>query len=463
MKVVDEWSLNCRIETRVTVQPIEGLSSSGPVWKRSPWTASLDRGTVSPDQPTATADAERPPGESSRSSWLLRPRLLHILSISVFILILRYVVPPTAEEIQYRLTRGRQRAEYETSGAGLQSLKLNELSTAFQMVSQRVGPSVVHIDTQSNTAMPERTDGNSPDTELPEGGNESRLRRELREQGSGVVVDAEGYVVTNYHVVMNAHSITVTLSDGRRVPAKLIGYDWLTDVAVLKIGADGLIAADWGDSEQLREGALVWAVGTPYGLKRSITGGIVSAKSLNGRAGNVYQDYLQTDAAVNPGSSGGPLVDIQGKVVGINTAILGDSYRGISFAVPSNITRSVYDRIRTEGRVERGWLGVALEDVTPLQAKKMGFPRPSGALVRALVDGTSSQASAGSSPASDAGVQIGDVIVGWDQSPIDRKETLIRRVAGSGIGSQVEMDVIREGHEVKVLVTVGRRPRLPGG
>ena len=445
------------------MQPIEGLSSSGPVSEQSPWAAGQNSGTMSPDQPTAKPDAPCPSRESSGSSSLLRTRLFHILSILVFILILRYVVPPTVEEIQYRLTRGRQRAEYETSGAALQSLKLNELSAAFQMISQRVGPSVVHIDTQNDTATAARTDGNGGDSELPGRGNGSKLGRELREQGSGVVVDAEGYVVTNYHVVMNAHSITVTLSDGRRVPAKLVGFDWLTDVAVLKVDADELIAADWGDSDQLQEGALVWAVGTPYGLKRSITAGIVSAKSLNGRAGNVYQDYLQTDAAVNPGSSGGPLVDIQGKVVGINTAILGDSYRGISFAVPSNITRAVYDRIRAEGRVERGWLGVALEDVTPQQAKKMGLPRPTGALVKALVEGTSSQASAGSSPASDAGVKIGDVIVGWDQSPIDRKETLIRGVAASGIGSQVEMDVVREGHEVKLLVTVGRRPRSPGG
>ncbi len=395
----------------------------------------------------------------SNQSSRLFALLVRLLGLLAVVLVLRYCIPATLEEIQYRLTRGRQRAEFETSGAALQQLELRRLSAAFQLVSQRVGPTVVHIDTSrrdshlvstgqdrqssGSDVRQKTTDEATDDDQEPERG---------QEQGSGVVVDAAGFVVTNYHVVASADAIDVTLSDGRRVPGALVGFDWLTDVAVLKIDVPRLMAAQWGDSDRLREGALVWALGTPYGLKPSITSGIISAKSLAGVAGSVYQDYLQTDAAINPGSSGGPLVDAEGKVVGINTAIIGESYRGISFAVPSNIARGIYERIRKEGRVDRGWLGVELSDVSTGKARQMGLAEPAGA----LVIGVGIRAANGSSPATEAGVQIGDVIVRWDQKPVDRKETLIRQVAQSPIGSSVQMDVIRQGHRLTLPITVGK-------
>lgn len=399
----------------------------------------------------------RPPRIDGTAA-ILFPSLVRLLCFLVALLALRYVVPATIEQVQYRLTRGRQRAEFETSGQALRSLKLNELSTAYQLISQRVGPSVVHIETRSTSSNADEravlrgsTDpGPSPGQDpVPPSGFEKR-----QEQGSGVVVDGDGLIVTNHHVVAHADSVTVTLADGRRLAAEIVGSDWLTDVAVLRVDADRLIAADWGDSDQLREGALVWALGTPYGLKRSITAGIVSAKSLAGIAGSAYQDYLQTDAAVNPGSSGGPLVDVEGKVVGINTAILGDSYRGISFAVPSNIVRRVYRRIRSAGRVDRGWLGVELDDVSLERARQVGLSPPQGALIRAVgIAGEN-----GSSPAAAAGLKPGDIVLRWNKTAIDRRETLVREVAQTDTGSRVELEVLRDGRHVTLHATVGKRP-----
>src|SRR5690606_6488902 len=156
----------------------------------------------------------------------------------------------------------------------------------------------------------------------------------------------------------------------RRVTGEVVSMDPETDLAVIRVDAGNLIAADWGDSDRTDVGALVWAVGSPFGLERTITSGILSAKHRAGLAGTPYQDFLQTDAAVNPGNSGGPLVNAQGNVVGVNTAIVGDAYQGISFAVPSNVAREVYERLRGDGEVRRGWLGVALDSITEDRAKE---------------------------------------------------------------------------------------------
>lgn len=401
------------------------------------------------------------PATTATSSGHMLPALVRLLGVVCFLLVLQYVVPSTVEQIQYSLTRGRQRAEYETAGQTLSSLPLHALSAAYQSVSQRVGPSVVHIQTRVKIAdadarsvkkqSPDPLDHRQPPSDGPMIGDRV-------EQGSGVVVDAQGFIVTNYHVVAQAESISVTLSDGRRVPADVVGHDWMTDVAVLRIKADDLIAAEWGDSESLQEGALVWAIGMPYGLKRSISAGIVSAKSLAGVAGRAYQDYLQTDAAVNPGSSGGPLVDVEGRVVGINTAILGESYRGISFAVPSNIVQNIYERLRSSGHVERGWLGVVLEDVTAERARLVGLSMPMGALVREVgINGEN-----GKSPAAAAGLEAGDIVMRWGDKTIDRHETLMREVAQTETGSSVEVEVLRDGERLRFPVTVGTRPRQYG-
>ena len=290
-------------------------------------------------RPKTTYLVEQRTAKPAHTGSLL-PFLWRTLIFLSIILVLRFVAPVVIEEIQYGITRGRQRAEYETSGEALKNLELARLSTAYQMVTQRVGPSVVHIEVEF---------GDDDATLSEEGhsifGRPRGLPRHPldRGQGSGVIVDADGYLLTNLHVIHGASEIFVTLSDGRRVSASIVGLDDLTDLAVLKVNARQLIPATWGNSDELHEGALVWAMGSPFGLKRSVTSGIVSAKNRAGMAGTPYQDFLQTDAAVNPGNSGGPLVDVSGKVVGINTMIVGATYQGISFAVPSTVAKKVYD------------------------------------------------------------------------------------------------------------------------
>jgi S1-C subfamily serine protease len=318
---------------------------------------------------------------------------------------------------------------------------LEELSQAYQLVSKRVGPSVVHINVVSST----------PSSRVDE--FSWLYRWEAQGLGSGVIIDPEGYILTNYHVVRGAAEIRVALSDGREVDAKLVGKDPATDLAVLEIEAPQLVAAEWGDSDELEVGALVWAVGSPFGLQRSITCGILSAKNRAGMAGRVYQDFLQTDAAVNPGNSGGPLVDARGRVVGINTAIVGEAYQGISFAIPSSVARVVYDRLRTTGEVERGWLGVGLENVSESLARQLGLERAVGAYVVGVYSDPSR-----SSPARQAGIRPDDVIVRWDGVPVEDAASLSRMVARTDPSSTVEVVILRRGQELTLLVEVGRRP-----
>jgi S1-C subfamily serine protease len=347
-----------------------------------------------------------------------------------------------AEELQYALTRGKQRAQFEMATAALEGQTLSELSQAYQMVSHRVGPSVVHINVTGVGDTAARDEFN-------------RLYRwETLQQGSGVIIDAEGDILTNNHVVRNATSIEVALSDGRKLPAEIVGRDPATDLALLRIQADKLIAAEWGDSDELDVGALVWAVGSPFGLQRSVTFGILSAKNRGSVAGTVYQDFLQTDAAVNQGSSGGPLVDARGRVVGINTAIYGEAYQGISFAIPSSVARRVYERLKVEGRVERGWLGVSLRNMTPEDAAGVQQLATEGAVVVAVV-----RTGGRPSPAMRAGIRVDDIIVSWNSLPIRDSASLTRAVARTAVGSTVQADILRQGRKLAVEITVERRPQ----
>jgi len=364
-----------------------------------------------------------------------------LLALFTVLLLLWVLGPQLAERIQYGLARGRQRAEAEVAGAHLANLGLESLSRQYQLVSKRVGPSVVHINVVSD--MPT----------VPIGDLTSRYREESNGQGSGVVVDPGGYILTNHHVVQGAKDIRVSLSEGRRLKAEVVGRDPATDLAVLRVPAHDLLAAEWGDSDKLDVGALVWAVGSPFGLQRSVTCGILSAKNRAGVAGRVYQELLQTDAAVNPGNSGGPLVDAQGRVVGINTAIMGDAFQGISFAIPSSVARRVYERLREKGRVERGWLGVGLDDVTDEEAARLHLDTTNGARIVAVYVDT-----ANPSPAQQAGLQADDVVVRWNGLPIRDAAMLSLRVAQTEIGSTAEATVIRKGQQIAVQLLVGRRP-----
>jgi S1-C subfamily serine protease len=349
--------------------------------------------------------------------------------------------------MQYALTRGRQRAEFESATEGLAKDPLRELSVASQMVSQRVAPSVVHIETLS------RSTKTIPQDEMAHLFGVPRRERKNRGQGSGVVVSKDGYILTNLHVISDFEQIVVKLSDGRRLPAVPVGADRLTDLALLRINADNLIAAEWGDSESIEEGALVWAVGSPFGFQHSITSGIVSAKNRGNQAGTVYQDFLQTDAAVNPGNSGGPLVDSRGRIVGINTMIVGPAFQGISLAIPSNVAQRIFDRLRTDGRVARGWLGIQLNEITPDVASNLDLPDTNGAMIKSLVRNGNEP-----SPAELAGLRPLDVIVDWNGTRIDKTSDLSLSIAQTPIGHEVEVAVIRGGERATTKVMVGERP-----
>lgn len=377
---------------------------------------------------------------------LIKRRTTSLLSILAFMLMLSFFLPYTVERMSYSLTRGRQRAEYETAGQHLRNLGLDDFSRACQLVAQRVAPSVVHINVVSDEVR--AADGLS---------RTSARWHPPTDQGSGVIIDPAGYILTNRHVIGSAHDIHVKLSDGRIVAARVVGLDRATDLAVLQIDAANLIAAQWGDSGKLDVGALVWALGSPFGLEHSVTFGIVSAKHRSGilsaesssdGASINYQDFLQTDAAVNPGNSGGPLVDSEGRVVGINTAIAGEWYQGISFAIPSSVARPIYERLRNDGRVRRGWLGVEPLELTVDFAKRIGLPDRRGAMVGRVVRG---------SPAARGGIREGDVIIRWNGQDVAGRTDLFRKVALTPIGEPIEVVVIRSKKRKTLTVTVGDR------
>ncbi|MDP6556658.1 MAG: trypsin-like peptidase domain-containing protein [Pirellulaceae bacterium] len=376
---------------------------------------------------------------------LLTGRLSLFFIALACLLLMRFFVPYFVERIQYAVTRGRQRAEVEVAEKALEKLPLEGLSQAYQLVSKRVGPSVVHINVRAVTEV-------MPNDEFAWLFGPSR--RESQGQGSGVIIDQAGFVLTNHHVVEGATEIEVSLADGRVVSAEVIGSDAPSDLAVLRISAKNLIAAQWGDSDQLEPGALVWALGSPFGLEHSITFGILSAKNRQGLSNSAYLDFLQTDAAVNPGNSGGPLVDARGTVVGINTAILGDSYRGISFAIPSSVARDVYQRLKADGRLQHGWLGVSLADLDEQNARELGLPASRGAYVVAFAVVPNVP-----SPAERAGIRVGDLILSWNGVDVPDSKTLSRLIARTEVGAAIDVILLRRGQTETLSVVLGVRPR----
>ncbi|WP_037248836.1 S1C family serine protease [Rhodopirellula baltica] len=368
-----------------------------------------------------------------------------LATMALMLLLARYSVPHIVEEIRYAWHRGEMRAENETGVEGLRNVSLDSLSRAYEMVTSAVGPTVVHIDVERSVSEEDR--------------NLQRLLGEdsytLSDQGSGVVIDKDGYILTNRHVIADGIAISVTLSDGRRLPAALVGSDMPTDLAVLKVDADGLIPIAWGDSDALRVGSPVWAVGSPFGLDRTITFGILSGKHRVVRAGVQhgssarYQDFMQSDVAVNPGNSGGPLVDARGRLIGINTAIVGDTYQGVSFSIPSNVTRQIYDRIRETGKVERGWLGVLLSEV-PDSMHRGDDLRVRGALISGVTGEDS--------PAAIAGLEIGDILLKIDGVRVSDVGHLMRLIANLGQGTLLNVELTRDGEPMTVEVRLKKRP-----
>jgi serine protease DegQ len=276
-----------------------------------------------------------------------------------------------------------------------------------------------------------------------------RVQPEPRQgTGSGVIIDAEnGYVITNHHVIAEADTVTVVLSDGRRFEGEIVGSDAGTDIALLKIEARNLTALELGDSDSLEVGDFVLAIGNPFGLGQTVTSGIVSALGRGGMSAEGYEDFIQTDASINPGNSGGALIDLDGQLVGINSVIIAPAGGnvGIGFAVPSNMANAVVQQLLEHGEVRRGRLGISISDLSPEEIQDFGLDIDGGAYINGVEEG---------SPAERAGLQPRDIVVELDGRPIDSSADLRNAVGLMPVGSSVTLTYLRESERRTVQVTV---------
>ena len=333
-------------------------------------------------------------------------------------------------------------------------------------IAKRVTPAVVNISIVKTTAPRSSPFPHSPFFDDPffrkffgdrfrEEGRQAPKRRQ-QGMGSGVIVNPDGYIVTNNHVVAEGDEIHVVLGDQRKFEAELVGTDPKTDLAILKIDASGLPFLSWGDSSTLQVGEMVVAVGNPFGLSQTVTMGIISAVGRTGVGLADYEDFIQTDAAINPGNSGGALVNVQGELIGINTAIFTRSggYMGIGFAIPSNMAKGVAQSLKAYGKVVRGWLGVSIQDLSPELAKQFEATDTKGALVTDVVEG---------GPAQVARFQRGDIIREFDGRQVENANKLRAYVAEIPPETKVDVGILREGNNTRVTVVIGQIPKDMAG
>jgi serine protease Do len=328
---------------------------------------------------------------------------------------------------------------------------LRAMSRAVSRLAAEARPTVVSVYTTRTVRM--RQGGPSPFDEFfgpraPRGRQPKERKYRQRGLGSGFIIDAtKGYVVTNNHVIEGADDIKVRLSDKREFDGKLIGADAKTDIAVVQIEAKDLKSLKMGDSDKLAVGDFVVAIGSPFGLRETVSLGIVSAKGRSNLGIEAYEDFIQTDAAINVGNSGGPLVDVNGEVVGVNTAILsrtGGSV-GVGFAIPINMTKNIIAQLIKSGKVTRGWLGVMIQDLTPELAEKLGIKETRGALVTRVVEGT---------PAAKAGLKPGDLIIKYGAKDVENVAKLRSHVAATTPESSVGIVVVRDGKKTTLTAKI---------
>lgn len=347
--------------------------------------------------------------------------------------------------------------------------KLEETAQLFERlfneVAEKVKPSVVHVKAVKIMKGEELERFHPPfgGRDLPFGeefdrGPRPRMPREFPKEfrqegaGSGVIVDPKGFILTNNHVVEEADELYVILStEKKEFKAKVIGRDQPTDVAVIKIEAENLPVATLGDSDMIKTGNWAIAIGNPFGLNQTVTAGIISATGRSQVGIAAYEDFIQTDAAINPGNSGGPLLNLRGEVIGINTAIFTRTggYQGIGFAIPINMAKSVMKSLMETGKVTRGWLGVAIQDITPDLAKSFNLATAQGALIGDVTP---------NSPAERAGMQRGDVVVEFEGREIKDVNHLRNTVAQTPVGKVAKVKALRDGKPVELSVTIGEQP-----
>jgi serine protease Do len=338
------------------------------------------------------------------------------------------------------------------TAAAISASETIKAPTSFSELAERVKPAVVNISTTKTTAG--RSFG-SPFGRSPFGddffdrffGDIPQREFKQRSLGSGFVISNDGYIFTNNHVVEKADKILVKLSDNREYEAKIIGTDTKTDIALIKIKpSNSLPVVEIGDSDQVKVGEWVIAIGNPFGLEQTVTAGIVSAKGRVIGAGP-YDNFIQTDASINPGNSGGPLFSMDGKVIGINTAIVAQG-QGIGFAIPINMAKGILGDLKTKGKVTRGWLGISVQDITEDIAKNLNYKDKKGALVSDVFKGD---------PADKAGIKVGDIVIEINHKPIKDTHELLLTIAAMQVGERVSIKAIRDGKEIAFQVVVAER------
>lgn len=324
----------------------------------------------------------------------------------------------------------------------------------FADVAQAVTPAVVNI-----TATVDIVESRGGGVPLPfrgfgEGQPPQGIPKRQKGSGSGVILSSDGYIMTNNHVIAESRDLLVTLPDAREFPAKVVGADPETDLAVIKIQADKLPVIPWGNSSSLAVGQYVLAIGNPFGLNSTVTLGIVSALDRGGMGLARFEDFIQTDAAINPGNSGGALVNTRGELVGINTAIASQSggYQGVGFAVPSSLARPVLEELIKNGKIVRGYLGLGVQEMTTELAPWFGLKTSEGALVTDVVPG---------GPADKAGIHRGEVILEYQGKNVKDGQMLLEQVTRAPIGEQIELGMVENGKERRVRAVIREQPPVP--
>ena len=381
-----------------------------------------------------------------------RKRAVRYLALAAVVAVMVAMAPVLAEKISYAAEKGGHAAVREE----LRRLSQREqISQLFRMVAKAVKPAVVEIRVKKRIAT------RHPDLDeffrrfmgepVPRGPRRPQRERYVRGLGSGVIIDAEkGYILTNHHVVVDADDVEVVLADGKSLDATIVGGDWQTDLAVVKVETDGLIQAPLGDSDKMEVGDWVLAIGAPEGLPQTVTAGIISAKGRK-TGGRPYENFLQTDAAINHGNSGGPLVNMRGEVIGINAAIVSRTgvNEGIGLAIPSNMATHVMEQLISNGKVVRGYLGVTIQTLDEKLAESFGLSDTKGAMVTGVMP---------DSPAEKAGLKEDDFITHVGDKGIKDVDDLRNRIARVKPDEKVNLTVLRDGKSIKVPVTMGRQP-----